>query len=199
MVIRNLRRWCLALVPALACAAQPQALRPDPLARSVRRLTTQGRAATPNGEADGRLDLYAGKGGLTRLVFTLYKAGEAEGFSFIDNIRTFHFQDFEGPDAPAAARRLTQVTVRGQGKEAQVRLRQNGYYSAEVKGGFVFDTGVAGARDRVEFQKLNRALRAGAAALVVRVTDTKDPRVWVQGEFPAGGAAGLSRKRLAGN
>jgi hypothetical protein len=196
MPIRSLRHWCLALLPVVALAAQPRLPRPETADRSLRKLTTQGRAVTPIGAADGQLDLYAGKGGLTRLAFTLYKAGEAAGPSFIDSIRAFHFQDFEGPDAPAAGRRLTQVTVRGKAGTVRVRLRQNGYYSAELKGGFVFDTGVAGPRDRVGFQTLRRALRAGADGLVVRISDSRDPRVWVQGEFTA---ADLFRKRLVGN
>jgi hypothetical protein len=196
MPMTSLRYWCLALLPVVALAAQPQLPHPEAAGRSLRKLTTQGQAMTPNGAADGQLDLYAGKGGLNRLAFTLYKAGEAAGPSFIDSIKAFHFRDFEGPDAPAAARRLTQVTVRGKAGVVQVRLRQNGYYSAEVKGGFVFDTGVAGPRDRIEIQKLRRALRAGADGLVVRISDSKDPRVWVQGEFAA---AGLFRKRLVGN
>jgi hypothetical protein len=155
---------------------------------------------TPVGEADGRLELYAlgAKGGLGRLVFTLYKADQPEGSAFIDSIKGFHFDDFEGPDAPAAVRRLTQVTVLGKGGQVQARLRQNGYYSAEVQGGFVFDSGIPGGKEKLELQKIFRALRDGGTTLVVRVTDSKDPKVWVQGEFAAGGTAGMLRKKLVG-
>lgn len=193
--------WIAALAAALLAAppAGPGPVRrPGAAHRGVRKATLQGRALTPGGQADGLLDLYGaqGKGGLERLVFTLYKAGGPEGFHFLDSLRTFHFGDFEGPDAPAAPRRLTQVQVLGPAGTVRVRLRQNGYYSAEVAGGFVFDTGVASARDRLELQKVFRALRAGGTSLVVRVTDSQDPRVWVQGEFPTAGTAEMLGRRL---
>jgi hypothetical protein len=193
--------WIAALAGAVLAAPSPGPVQPrrsGPVHHGARKATLQGVARTPGGAADGRLDLYGapGKGGLERLAFTLYKAGAPEGFSFLDSLRSFHFGDFEGPDAPAAARRLTQVQVLGPAGTVRVRLRQNGYYSAEVDGGFVFDTGLAGARDRLELQKVFRALRAGGTALVVRVTDSKDPRVWVQGEFPTAGTADLLTRRL---
>ena len=196
--------WRFLAVPVLAAqvlaAAQPDPWRYQEVSRAVRKLSTQGRALTPNGEADGLLELImvTGKGGLDRLVFTLYKADQPQGSAFIDSIKTFHFDDFEGPDAPAAARRLTQVTVRGRGGDVQARMRQNGYYSAEVQGGFVFDAGAASAKERLELQKVFRALRRGGTTLVVRVTDTRDPKVWVQGEFRTAGTAGMLKKRMVG-
>jgi hypothetical protein len=192
--------WIAALAGALLAApTSPGPVhRPGPAHRGVRKATLQGRAVTPGGAADGRLDLYGspGKGGLERLAFTLYKAGGPQGFSFLDGLRSFHFGDFEGPDAPAAARRLTQVQVLGPAGTVRVRLRQNGYYSAEVEGGFVFDTGASGAKDRLELQKVFRALRAGGTSLVIRVNDSKDPKVWVQGEFSTAGTAEMLTRRL---
>jgi hypothetical protein len=193
--------WSAALAGALLAAAPAgpgPVRRPGPVRHVLHKATLEGRALTPGGPADGRLDLYGdpARGGLERLAFTLYKAGAPEGFHFLDSLHGFHFDAFEGPDAPAAVRRLTQVEVLGPAGSVRVRVRQNGYYSAEVAGGFVFETSGAGARDRRELQKVFRALRAGGTSLVVRVTDAKDPKVWVQGEFPTAGTAELLTKRL---
>jgi hypothetical protein len=186
--------WATALAGLVLAAAVPAySWQELPRPRPLRRTVLQGRAVTPNGTADGLLELYpaGAKGGLGRLVFTLY---QADAPAFLDSLKSFHFDEFEGPGAPAAVRRLTQVEVRGKAGEVRVRVRQNGYHSAEVKGGFTFDTGVGGARARLELQKISRALRSGGTALVVRVTDTKDPRIWIQGEFPTAGRAwGLDR------
>jgi hypothetical protein len=195
-----LRSICLSAAAVLWAGTPAGAWRSEEAGQSTHRMVAQGRALTPNGEADGQLELYSlgAKGGLGRLVFTLYKVAQPEGSSFIDSIKTFHFDEFEGPGAPAAARRLTQVTVRGRRGEVQVRLRQNGYYSAELKGGFVFDSGLPGGKEKLDLQRIFRALRNGGTSLVVRVTDTQDPKVWVQGEFATGGPAGMLRKRLVG-
>lgn len=196
MTLAILRIGCSAAL-AGALLAAPPAHRPGHPA--LRKATFQGPALTPAGAADGRLELYAGKGGLERLVFTLHKADAPEGFAYLDSLRTFHFGDFEGPGAPAANRRLTTVTVPGPAGTVRVRLSQKGYYSAEVAGGFAFDTGVARPRARLDLQKIHRALKAGGTTLVVRVTDARNPKVWVEGRFPAAGMARTLDQHLASN
>lgn len=169
----------------------------------LRTLTTQGQAQTPAGPADGSLNLFCkeGEGGWIGLEFTVFKADEAAPGDFIQAIKGFHFDDFEGPGAPASSRRLTRLECRGRGGDCRIQVRQAGSYSSALSGGFEFSTGVPNTAAGSDLRRLLAALgKAGGDRLTVTVTDTRDPKAAIQGEFntSAPGLAGLVQQLLKG-
>ncbi len=152
----------------------------------LRTLTTQGQAQTPAGPADASLNLFCkeGAGGWIGLEFTVFKADEATPGAFLQSIQAFHFDDFEGPGAPASGRRLTSLECRGGAGDCRIQVRQAGSYSSSLSGGFEFSTGVPNTAAGSGLRRLLAALgKAGGAALAVTVTDTRDPGVTIRGEF----------------
>ncbi len=121
-----LRLFSFVLLSAF-CAASANHAHADAL-KSVH---LSGNATTPVGERPAQLYLYCqpDKNGTLGLELTLRDA---------DGIKGFDFAPFEGPDAPAAAKALSHLHASGGSDDIDAQMAANGWYSAEITGGFVF-------------------------------------------------------------
>lgn len=92
-----------------------------------------------------------------------------------DSLKAFHFDDFEGPDAPAQERKLLEAAIVRNGKSVRTfRASTSGWIS--VRHGFAFE--VSGVFDRKSVAKeILRALTEETDALRITITDTRDPGV----------------------
>ncbi|HJQ36908.1 MAG TPA: hypothetical protein VKB93_07205 [Thermoanaerobaculia bacterium] len=102
------------------------------------------------------------------LGFTLEIAG-------YESLKAFHFDDFEGPDAPASERALLEAaTVRNGKTTAKFHAATTGWIS--VRNGFAFE--VSAVFDRASPAKdFLRALTEETDAVRITITDTRDARV----------------------
>jgi hypothetical protein len=109
------------------CAMLPLATH----AVALKSVHLSGNATTPVGERPVQLYLYCqpDKNGTLGLELTLRDA---------DSIKGFDFAPFEGPDAPAAAKALSHLHASTGSDDIDAQLAANGWYSAEITGGFVF-------------------------------------------------------------
>jgi hypothetical protein len=166
----------------------------------LRQVWLQGRASTPDGAAGASLKLYCreGQGGWVGLDMTVFQPGEANPNAFIDSSKTFHYRDFEGPDAAAANRALTRVTVRGQAPDLSLETRQSGSFSSSALGGFVFSFGAPNRQAGSAPQRIFKAIRDGGRSLSIRITDPRDPEAVILGEFDTGEASGPVQRMMNG-
>jgi hypothetical protein len=191
-------RWLLKTLLLAACAgilADAEDAAPAwrfQRQQQLRTVTGEGRADTPDGPATARRMLFCreGKGGWTGLEFTVYRAGGES----LDGFKGFHFQDFEGPDAPAQRRRLTELGVAGGARPLQVTVNQTGSYSASMPG-FTFSTGGPN-RGTNPVKQLLRSVAVDSETLTVKVQDSQDPGAAIAAEFPAAGLSRLIRQLL---
>jgi len=193
----------LAVLVAGQLLAQPAVPAAWHYARSeagLRTLTTLGRAQTPAGPADASLNLFCkeGAGGWIGLEFTVYKADEATPGDFLAQLKTFHFDDFEGPGALASGRKLTRLEVRARSGPCQALVRQEGSYSASFSGGFVFSTGGPNRAPGSELKRVLKAIREGGDRLTLRVADSQDPQVTLAADFDTTGLGGAVKQLLEG-
>ncbi len=92
-----------------------------------------------------------------------------------ESLKAFHFDDFEGPDAPANERKLLEATVVRNGKTtATFHASTTGWIS--VRNGFAFEVSAVFDRDSAAKDFL-RALTEDTDAVRITITDTRDARV----------------------
>ena len=112
-----------------------------------------------------------GKTGVLTVDFVVAGAAKMKGFGF---------DDFEGPDAPAAKRKLTRVTVeKPGGKPVTVNLTVAGWY---LDHSFHFAANEEN-KNPGDVLKVVRALQAGATRVSVTVTDLHDAKKSLHAEF----------------
>jgi hypothetical protein len=116
-----------------------------------------------------------GRTGILALEFTVSPATSIKGFDF---------EYFEGPDAPARDRKLMRITVTRNGKRFVQTFYQNGFWSAEVADGFVFETAAITRDKRSEVRKLFDQLRQGAQSIEIAVTDGRNHALVLSAAFP---------------
>ena len=92
----------------------------------------------------------------------------------VSSIKGFNFGYFEGPQAPAGGQKLMKVSITRAGKTSVQTLALNGYYSAEIADGYVFETtGSSSGRADVITAMLSE-IAQGAESIEVAITNGKD-------------------------
>ena len=146
----------------------------------VARVTADG--MTPSGPAETTLQLRCSD--WSKGVLSLEYA--VSGF---EKIRGFSFDNFEGPDAPAARRKLAAVRVRTPRGEVTVRKRVAGYLTQP--GVFAFSI------DRLD-HRLSKEIIGGRSKIAFTVHDSRDRNKSITSEFPAFGESGAVAKAMTG-
>ena len=134
-------------------------------------------------------DQGEGVTGLLSLEFTVSPA---------ESIKGFDFRYFEGPDAPGGDQKLMRITVTRADKRFVHTFYQAGYWSAEVDGGFVFETSDVTRDKRSPFRKLLNQLREGGQSLEIAVTDGKNPARVISVTYPLSGSKSVFKALLEG-
>jgi hypothetical protein len=160
---------------------------------------------------DGRTLTYAGSAtvlGLhTRLEARFYCNTEktkmttgAIGFNLelkdTDAMSSFHFDDFEGADAPASKRQLMTVTVvRANGTPLHFRTSPAG--STPIGGGFMFEVSDVFYGKASTARKVLEALRTEASAMNVAIVDYRVNSTRIELTIPMTGRSDDFRWLLA--
>jgi hypothetical protein len=171
----------LIITPVLALAQEWRQSSADGV--QIAQISAQG--MTPSGATETKLILKcrAGKDGAISLVYRI---------NGVDKIKGFNFDDFEGPDAVAANRKLTTFTVQSAEGNLAINTALGAYYSGEEKDSFDFEFSALN-NSHGDLRRLINALMKGATKIVVKVQDSKDKSKFLQTEFPtAGSAAAIS-------
>jgi hypothetical protein len=139
-------------------------------------------ASTPDGTARSTLAFQCapGKGGTATVRFTVLAAVK---------IKSFDFDDFEGPDAPATGRQLVTFIVQRAAGDLVVKTSVSGYYTVSDEGFAFENSAMANARSKVT--QLGDALMNGASAISVRVKGLKNAQKTIEATFPAAGAGAI--------
>jgi hypothetical protein len=97
---------------------------------------------------------------------------------YVDKIATlkaFHFADFEGPDAPAGAKALMQITLASKGKPAKVfKVAVSGSYPSDNN--FVFGLAELSNVAKSDVKTILRALAQDVDTMQIIVTDYRDAK-----------------------
>ena len=114
-----------------------------------------------------------------------------------DALGSFHFDDFEGPDAPSLKRQLmTAMIVRAIG--APQRFQSSPAGSTPVGGGFVFEVSDVFDHKGSTARKVLEALRTDASALTVVIVDYRVSSTHIELTIPMTGRSADFRWLLAG-
>lgn len=172
-----------AILAAFMVAGSAQASGPwlfETVAKGPRRLTAAGVMTTPNGNRDCSLILTASTGRPVTYQLDLRVAGATE-------VKDFHFDDFEGPEAKVT-QKLFKIGVVGGKKPFEFSFCPAGGYVADPKNGFSFGCYEQGNKNRL-FALLTEASK-GSGRIYIKILDSKSPKVTLQAEFPLEDAAG---------
>ena len=116
--------------------------------------------------------------------------------SDVAGLSRFHFDDFEGPDAPALKKTPVRATVTpAAGRPVPFTLTASGWYPRE--GSFAFGVTAASRLAASPQRRLLSAL-AGASALRVVITDIRDPGQSLDFVVPVAGRQADFTALLAG-
>jgi len=114
-----------------------------------------------------------------------------------DTLRAFHFDDFEGPDAPSLKRQLlTATVVRASGAGQRFQASPTGWFS--VRGGFVFEVSDVFYREASTARKILEELRTEAVGLTLVIVDYRDSATRIELTIPLGGTSADFRWLLDG-
>jgi hypothetical protein len=125
-----------------------------------------------------------------------------------ESVKGFDFLAFEGPDAPAADKRLTAVTIEAGKERFAKRFNQGGWINqlawllesgaktdSAKANDFTFGIGDA-SRDVKDFITITRLLQQSPTKIAVSVTDAKDPKSALRFAFSADQAAEVIGKLM---
>jgi hypothetical protein len=170
----------MLLLSALVLAA-PAAWESDIDARGIRSAWTAGSLAAGTQETEATLRYKCAPGRRGNLIWSLEVPRAAE-------LKAFDFRDFEGPDAPANGKRLSELALEGGLMQSRVATAQTGYFAAEPPDTFVIETSApAGAAG--ELALLTDAIGAGTSSITWRVRGARDPDQVLLARFDGDGAA----------
>jgi hypothetical protein len=120
----------------------------------------------------------------------------------IADLAPFHFDDFEGPDAPVSDKKLLQVTIARKGKSPQsFSMVPSGWYAPPDKlDGKAFGFGVSEVSHRAKStpKSLLQALGDDAESLRLTITDDRDANVKLEIVVPLAGKQSDFKALLAG-
>src|SRR5215831_2267979 len=113
-----------------------------------------------------------------------------------EKIKSFHFDDFEGPDAVAGKRQLlTAAVARANGTEQRFQASPSGSYS--VMESFVFEVSEVFYRTGSPARKVLEALRTEASSLRVVIVDDQVSTTRIELTIPMTGRSDAFRWLLA--
>jgi hypothetical protein len=145
---------------------------------------------TPDGEAKTGLTIQcsSGKGAMTSIIYSVVGA---------DKMQRFSFDDFEGPDAVAAKKELTTISVvLSIGGAATETTAVTGYFADADT--FAFELS-AKANEASKVNKLITAMASPQYSKIrVTVQDNRNAQRTIQTEFPVTGAANAIQEAMKG-
>lgn len=152
-----------------------------------------GDASTPDGPTTASLSFHCipGKGGGTTIDFIVSGAAKMEGFGF---------NDFEGPDAPAAPILLITLTAHKQSGDVMVKTGCSGFYGGQdvPDDSFTFEIASVVKGRGQKIKQLTDAIEAGATSISIRVQDYKNKQKFVEATFQTSGAASALSEVMKG-
>lgn len=112
-------------------------------------------------------------------------------------IKTFDFDDFEGPDAPAGKRQLLMATiVRPNGAQEHITASPSGSYSPRES--FAFEVSDFFYRKGTPARRVLEALRSDATSLTITIADYQRSTTRIELTIPVAGTSGEFRWLLEG-
>jgi hypothetical protein len=112
-------------------------------------------------------------------------------------LQPFNFTAFEGPDAPAASKKLLQVTVMQQGKPL-LSVSSEVYGSTLEANQFAFMMSDLTRASKSTSKSILRKLSEDADMLQLTVTDYKNPKLKLEFSVPVAGKQAAFKTLLAG-
>jgi len=164
---------CLALLALLSAGPLHADWKYSVKPNDLRTATTTATGTSPAGPIKATLNVeYSpGKKGVLTLDFIVAGAEKMKGFGF---------DDFEGPDAAAAKRKLTTISVeKPGGKPLTVQVTVAGWYLDDA---FHFAANEAN-KNPADILKLVRTMQAGATKVSVTVQDLNDAKKNLHADF----------------
>jgi hypothetical protein len=145
----------------------------------ARSASTYAQGRTPAGQVSMRLEVRCqpGPDATASIVYVIRRAQALPGF---------HFNAFEGPDAPALQRKLATIRVVALRRDVQVSTAVAGHFLEDGSFAFVLSAPLIG---RNEVKWLTDAMILGAVLVVVSVQDPIDRNKRVYAQFQASEAA----------
>ncbi|MBI3652613.1 MAG: hypothetical protein HY231_16450 [Acidobacteria bacterium] len=178
----------LLLLLAATSLAQDWKSHSEPYGLRTAQVAAEG--ITPDGAAHTTLTIQcaSGKGAMASIIYSVIGA---------DKMKRFRFEDFEGPDAVAASKKLTTIqVVYSTGEAVSEKTQVSGSFSDSDT--FAFELS-AQAKLASEVTRLTTAMAApNAAKIIVTVQDNKNPQHTLQTEFPVGGATSAVNETMKG-
>jgi|GEM_PF-2440419 len=153
-----------------------------------RTVQTAAEGRGPDGPFKSRLEIMCttGQGGTLTLTYTVMNS---------KGLPSFHFDPFEGPDAPAALKKWTTVEVISSSGNEKRDVYVSGYFST----GKDFSFGLSALnRSPGDPHRIVRRIAEGAERLTWEVRDSQNPRLVLRSEFPLAGAQALVKSTAAG-
>lgn len=118
-----------------------------------------------------------GKGGVGHLSMYLTIAPSSE-------LPGFDFSFFEGPNAPVTGKKLMTIALEKAGRNTEFQTELSGWYSADIKDGFVFGT-TAPARDKNSHtRKIVHEIQNSPESITVSIRDGSNPKKIISVTFP---------------
>jgi hypothetical protein len=145
----------------------------------ARSASTYAQGRTPAGQVSMRLEVRCepGPDATASIVYVIRRAKTIPGF---------HFNAFEGPDAPALQRKLATIRVVALRRDVQVSTAVAGHFLEDGSFAFVLSAPLLG---RNEVKWLTDAMTLGAVLVVVSIQDPVDRNKRVYAQFQASEAA----------
>ncbi len=100
-------------------------------------------------------------------------------------LKSFHFDDFEGPDSAIGGRKLMHFRVLGNGKVTVIDVVPSGsYVDQQGKETFAFEASELAAKRRSPERQIIEALGAGADTLEISASDSRDKQLAIVVKLP---------------
>jgi hypothetical protein len=148
-------------------------------ANGLRSATTWAQGSTPAGQVPMKLEVRCRPGpeGVASIIYSVRWA---------QNMPNFNFDDFVGPDAPAAKRKLGSVRVVALRRDVSVTTSMTGSYLEDGTFAFNLSAPLVG---RNEVKWLTDAMILGAVLVVVTIQDPRDSKRRIHAQFQASNAS----------
>ena len=177
---------CLILIIFLLAIEPSGALQEwePPMSRN-RTYSTQVSASgsTPDGLTETTLAVRCLPGtkgrGYVEFVYTVKRARD---------MKNFNFTDFEGPDAPAGAKKLVRVIVYSKSHNVTAKVSVTGGLKGDDPDAFEFSFAARGYR-KGDITRLVDTIRQGASMISVTVHDYRDSKKTIHTDFSTTGAS----------
>jgi len=148
-------------------------------ANGLRSATTWAQGRTPAGQVPMKLEVRCrpGPDGVASIIYSVRGA---------QALRNFSYEDFEGPEAPAAKRKLGTIRVVALRRDVSVTTSFTGSYQEDGTFAFNLSAPLVG---RNEVKWLTDAMILGAVLVVVTIQDPRDSKRRIHAQFQASSAA----------